>query len=150
MKLNLLASMATVLLFCSPIAVAQTDALVVDTGGYVGVNTADPSESIEVTAALEASFVDTPRRCRRPVPVLIIIQDAATGEVLLRERRTLTKESRIFTAILPPVGGENLRFQAGVLTVGSLTRCIAVGVSAVSSNGVRQLVPGRDYLTVGG
>jgi hypothetical protein len=85
--------MGVVLLAWTQAAGAQTDALVVDETGAVGVGTAllAPAESLAVSASLEAPFVKVPRKCQRRIPVRIVVADAATGDLLLSEAAMLPR-----------------------------------------------------------
>ncbi len=128
-------------------ASAQTDALVVDSNGHVGVGLSIIAldESLEVTAAFAPRFLATPRKCRRSIPVRIVVSDAATGEVLQSEQGRIDETSRLLGATLGPdeVGGK--RVQAAVLTARWLYDCIGIDISAIRENevgeySVRQLI----------
>ena len=141
MKTLICASGCALLWLLSGPAIAQTDALVVDDTGRVGVSLAAPNENITVTVARGPAFDDEPRRCSRDVPVRIVIQDAISGAILLTQQGFLTQGTRVLTAVLPPAGESGRAVQVGVLTRASLTPCIVSDIAAIGPGGIRRLVP---------
>ena len=123
-------------------AAAQTDALVVAEDGVVGVGTVAPDESVQVVVALRAPSAKVPNRCRRNVPVRVVISDAATGDALIEEKEAMLSEaSRLLTATLAPVGGDGAVVQVAIFSDSRLTRCLSTEVSAVGPRGIRRLAP---------
>ena len=123
-------------------AAAQTDALVVAQDGVVGVGTVAPDESVQVVVALRAPSAKVPNRCRRNVPVRVVISDAATGDALIEEKAMLSEASRLLTATLAPVeGGDGAAVQVAIFSDSRLTRCLSTEVSAVGPRGIRRLAP---------
>ncbi len=135
--------LGAVLLIGTATASAQTDALVVDETGNVGISygVLAPDESLEFAAALAPPFLGAPRKCRRIIPVRIVVSDAATGAIIHSDQGRIDESARLFTATLTPTDIDGRRVQAGVLTARRLYDCIGIDISAVDENGaVRQLV----------
>jgi hypothetical protein len=133
-----LASARSMSLAWTIVANAQTDALVVEDTGFVGVNTAAPDESIQVLAVLKAPFVALPPRCGLDIPVKIQIVDAETAETLVTQEAFLSSTSRLLSATLPP-DSAGRTFQVGVITNLPFVDCLTAETSAVSAMGIRRL-----------
>ena len=120
-------------------AAAQTDALVVDEQGEVGVGTAfmGPAEVLDVYATLAPAFSKVPSRCRDGVPVRIVVLDAESGATLLEEQATLGAEQRGLRASLGPLGEEAAPVQIGVLSTKRYRRCVRWGGRVAGPGGVR-------------
>ena len=135
--------MAAILLAWARPAPAQTDSLVVDQFGRVGVGTAliGPNEAVQVTAALKSFFVKVPRRCGQgPVPVRIRFSDATTGVELLTEQSMLTAETRAFRATLDPLG-DTTAVEVAILTQKRLRLCVTWNSTPAGPAGFRTLAP---------
>lgn len=131
-KRHYLFLVAVLLVPTAPLS-AQTNSLIVDENGSVGIVVVSPLESVLVTAGLQPPFVDLPSRCERDLPVRIVIVGADSGNLLMDERQVLSETSRTVFAELPPsFRSDYTRVQIGVLTRPRLKPCIAVDFSAVT------------------